>query len=293
VNVSLNGGVAADIITLAQPSTIKAYGEQGLIKDIATVMDPEKVTTEHATSIGLYESGDQIWGVPYKFDLKSVVWYPIKAFEAAGYAIPTTWDELTALSDQIVADGGTPWCNAQESSGATGWITTDWVEDVLLRTAGIDFYNKWTTHEIPFSTPEVKNAFDIVGKMFFTPGYVAGGGTGILATSFLDAMDPMFNEDTMNPGCWMQRQATWYGPSQFPDVKADPSQPSKYIIGEDIGFFYLPSIDPAMGKPALAGGDAFMVTADRPEVRAVAQYLSLPEGIKGWTQAGLPVQKPN
>ena len=176
-------------------------------------MDTKKLKAEHPKTIGLYSSGEQIWGVPYKVDFKSTVWYPIKAFEAAGYEVPTTWDELVALSDQIVADGGVPWCNAQESAGATGWVTTDWIEDILLRTAGKEFYDKWTAHELPFNSPEVKRAFDLAGQIFFTPGYVEGGGTGILATSFLDPMDPMFNDDMANPGCWMQKQATWYGPT--------------------------------------------------------------------------------
>jgi len=285
VNVSLTGGQPAHIIALAQPSTILAYGEQGLIKDVATLMDAEKLKAEHAATVGLYSTGDQIWGIPYKVDLKSTVWYPINAFEAAGYQVPTTWDELVALSDQIVADGGVPWCNAQESAAATGWVTTDWIEDILLRTAGKEFFDKWTVHAAPFASPEVKRAFDLAGQMFFTEGYVEGGGTGILATSYLDAMDPMFNEDTANPGCWMQKQATWYGPSQFPDIKAGAAE-TQYVLGEDIGFFYFPPIDEAMGTPILGAGDAMMVTTDLPEVRAVAQFLSTPQGIEAWIKAG-------
>ena len=56
------------------------------------------------------------------------------SFEDAGYTIPETWDELMALSDQMVADGGVPWCIGIESSGATGWVGTDWIEDIMLRT---------------------------------------------------------------------------------------------------------------------------------------------------------------
>ena len=96
----------------------------------------------------------------------------------------------------------------------------------------------------------------------------------------------MFNDDMANPGCWMQKQATWYGPTQFPDVKAAGGGDSKYVIGEDVGIFYFPSIDEAMGTPVLGAGDAFMVTQDRPEVRALAQYLSIPEGIQGWVARG-------
>ena len=171
VNVSLNGGAAADLIMLAQPAAIKQYGDAGLLVDIATIMDTEKLAAEHAATLPLYTSGESIWAMPYKVDVKSVVWYPIKAFEDRGYAVPTTWDELTALSDQIIADGeGSPWCIGIDAGSATGWIITDWIEDIMLRTAGVDAYNKWITHELPFMSPEVKNALDVAGKIFFTPG---------------------------------------------------------------------------------------------------------------------------
>ena len=62
--------------------------------------------------------------------------------------------ELTALSDQIVADGGTPWCAGIESGVATGWPITDWFEDFMLRLNGPDVYDQWVNHEIPFDDPE-------------------------------------------------------------------------------------------------------------------------------------------
>ena len=285
VNVSLNSGAAADIIQLAQPSAINEYGAQGLILDIGTILPAEQLQASHPATVPLYSTGDSIWGLPYKVDVKSVVWYPIKAFEAAGYAVPTTWDELIALSDQIVADGHNPWCVGIESSNATGWVTTDLIEDIMLRTTDVDTYNAWAAHDVLFNSPEVKNAFDLASQIYFTPDYVAGGGTAILATAVIDAMDPMFTDDLQNPTCWMHKQATWYGPDFFPDAKAGDGT-SKYVIGEDIGLFYFPEIDPQYGSAALGAGDAFMVTQDRPEVRALAQYFATPDGIKAWIDLG-------
>jgi alpha-glucoside transport system substrate-binding protein len=282
VNVALNGGGAADIIQLAQPAAIIGYGEAGQILEISTILDVEKLAAEQP-ALSAYTSADGgVWAIPGKVDTKSVVWYPIKAFADRGYEVPQTWDELVALSDQIVADGeGAPWCIGMEAGSATGWIATDWIEDVMLRTAGLDAYNAWVSGELPFNSPEVKNAWDIVGQMYFTEGYVNGGATTILATPQTDPMDPMFKDDTMNPGCWMQRQATWYGPDFFPDKKAGAEE-SQYIIGEDIGLFYLPPIDPAQGTPMLGAGDGMMVIADRPEVKAVAQFLATPQAFERW-----------
>ena len=57
------------------------------------------------------------YGIPTNVNLKSMVWYPKDDFDAAGYEVPETFDDLIALSDQIVADGGTPWCVGFEGGG--------------------------------------------------------------------------------------------------------------------------------------------------------------------------------
>ena len=290
VNVSLQGGAAADIIQLAQPATVKAYGLDGLTLDVSTLMDAEKLSAEMPVSA--YQVDDQIFAIPWKIGLKSVVWYPIKAFADRGYEVPQTWDELVALADQIVADGeGSPWCHGIESSAATGWVITDWVEDVMIRTAGLDAANAWATGDLPFSSPEVKNAFDLVGQMLFTEGYVLGGNTAILATSVVDAADGMFTDDMANPSCWMHKQSDWLLPDFAPDMKATGE--TQYVLGEDIGLFYFPVIDEAQGRPVLFGGDGLMVTADRPEVRAVAQFLATPESIESWIKAGSAISPNN
>jgi alpha-glucoside transport system substrate-binding protein len=285
----IEGGAPPDLAMLAQPSGIVAYGDSGKLVDVATILDAQKLKDEHPATVDLYSSGESIWGIPYKVDVKSTVWYPIKAFEAAGYAVPTTYEELKALEAQIVADGSNPWCIGMEAGTATGWQATDWLEDIVLRTAGIDAYNKWITHELAFDSPEITAAMATLAEIFFTEGNVYGGNTAIVATPQTQPMDPMFptdgNWDGFKPGCWMQKQATWYGPDFFPDQRTS-QQPSQFVIGEDIGLFYFPAIDEAQGTPALGAGDALMVLKDSPAIRAVAQYLSTPAGIEAWIKAG-------
>ena len=92
--------------------------------------------------------------MPGRSNVKSMVWYSPRCSPTAGYAIPQTLDELKALSDQIVADGGTPWCIGAESGVATGWVLTDWMEDFMLRIHGDEVYDQWVNHEIPFNDPQ-------------------------------------------------------------------------------------------------------------------------------------------
>ncbi len=199
-----------------------------------------------------------IWGVPYKADVKSTIWYPIKAFAAKGYKVPTTWDELIALSDKIVAIGTNPWCVSAGGPGtATGWQLTDWVEEVVLKTKGPTYYNDWISHKVTFQDQGIKDAFAKVGKILFTDKYVYGGNTAIVATDQKTPMDPMFTDDLKNPKCWMQKIPTWYGPDFFPDQRAS-GKPSKYIIGTDVGIFAFPTIDPAQNY-AEGSADTLMV----------------------------------
>ena len=70
---------------------------------------------------------------PLDANVKSFVWYSPTMFEENGWTVPTTWDEMIALSDTIAASGIKPWCAGIGSGEATGWPVTDWLEDVMLR----------------------------------------------------------------------------------------------------------------------------------------------------------------
>jgi alpha-glucoside transport system substrate-binding protein len=288
----IDGGSPPDMAVLAQPTGVLAYAADGKLKDVATFMSPDKLNADFPSTIGLISEGGHIWGIPTKADVKSMIWYPIKAFADKGYTVPTTWDELVALADKIVADGaGFPFCASAGGPGtATGWQLTDWVEEVLLKTEDPSVTAGWIDHSIPFSDPRIKAAFDRVGSLLFKEGNVEGGGPAIVNNAMTQVMDPMFNGDTLTPGCWMQKIPVWYGPDFFPDKRVNGGD-SKYVIGEDIGIFPFPTISTEF-KGVEGSADAIMVLADRPEVRAFAQFLATPEGLKNWI-IGKGVLSPN
>ena len=64
--------------------------------------------------------------------------------------------------DKMIANGDTPLCVGIESGSATGWPFTDWVEELVLRQQGIDYYNKWVAHKVPFNDQPVVDTFNEV-----------------------------------------------------------------------------------------------------------------------------------
>lgn len=228
-----------------QPGALPKLADAGQIvslEDLGFNIDTlNNLVGKSFMDLGLYKG--KHWGLPTNINLKSMIWYPKKAFDAKGYQVPKTWDELMTLSAKIKADGSTPWCAGFESGGATGWPATDWIEDLMLRTAGPDTYDKWWKHEIPFNDPSVKHAAELFGKVMFTPGWVLGGAAHSTDIAFADAPKPMFDSP---PKCWLHRQANFIA-AQFP-ATAKP--------GVDYDWFEFPPIDQ---QGVLYGGELTVV----------------------------------
>ncbi|NIV27966.1 MAG: extracellular solute-binding protein, partial [Anaerolineae bacterium] len=185
----VEGGNPPDLAGLPGPAVLQQFAKDGHLVDLGTFLDPAGYD-QSWLDLASYQG--KLYGIFTKAAVKSMVWYSPPAFEAAGYEVPTTWDELIALSDQIVADGGTPWCIGLESGAASGWPATDWIEDIMLRTAGPDKYDQWRKHEISWNDPAVKNAWETFGDIVTNEDYVYGGTTGVLATNFGESPYPMF-----------------------------------------------------------------------------------------------------
>jgi alpha-glucoside transport system substrate-binding protein len=231
LRVRVEGGLAPDIAQLAQPGRMREYQEAGKLVDLDTVLDGDTVRASYGEGFIADSSVDgKLYGLYYAQNFKSIVWYPNAAFESAGYAPPTTWAELEALVAEIKADGGAPWCTTIEHGDVTGWVATDWLEDVLLRTAPPATYDAWAAHELPFTDPAVANALNIVGTMWFTEGNTYGGAERIAGTWVGDSQTPMFDAD--GPKCWLHKQAAWI-PGFWPAGK---------VAGVDSSFFYFPAI---------------------------------------------------
>ncbi|MEL6263071.1 MAG: ABC transporter substrate-binding protein [Cyanobacteria bacterium J06626_6] len=277
--VRVDSGDSPDIAMFPQPGLMRSLAEEGALIPVTEILTPSELETYYPdTWIELSTVGDEIYGIWYRSAVKSLVWYNPKEFTEAGYETPETWDELIALSNQIVADGGTPWCLGLESGNASGWPGTDWVEDVVLQNSGPEFYEKWVQHEVPFNAPEVQEAFQYFGEIAKTPDYLYGGQTGALSIPWGDSISGLFNQKsgTDEPECYMQKQGNFIS-GFFPE---------DVVIGEDVDFFPTPVINPAYENSLLVAGDIFSMLNDTPEARQLMAYLATPTPHEIWAERG-------
>lgn len=280
IKIRVDGGNPPDIALYPQPGSVVEMAESGdaiALEDLGfTLEELEATFGSYLISLGEYEG--KHYGIPTNVNSKSLVWYNKPVFDAEGYTTPATWDEWVALMDQMVADGyETPLCIGTGSEAATGWPATDWMEDIMLRTAGADVYDQWVAHEIPFNDATVLRAMGLFEDMW---DYSLGGAALIPDIDFRDAPDPMVADP---PGCLMHRQASFIV-SFFPEGT---------VVGTDIDLFSFPDIDPGV-KGSLIAGELGAVFADRPEVREfIASFISTDVQCAMGSQEGVQRISPN
>ncbi len=265
IKTQVEGGTPPDISIFPQPGKLADFARAGsvvaLTDDVAASVSEN--WSEAWTVFGNVD-GTQ-YGVPVKADLKSLVWYVPPTFDAAGYEVPTTFDEFTALVDTMAADGSgvKPLCVGIESGQATGWPFTDWVEDLVLRMHGADVYDQWVAHEIPFNDERIVETMQTVLDLWSEDNVYADGGT-IAATSFQANGAPL-----VDGKCYMHRQASFFS-AFMPEgtAFADGSEGA-------VDVFYFPDING--DKPVLGAGTLAAAFNDEPATMALLKYMSTPD----------------
>ena len=268
--IDAEAGAAPNVAVFPQPGLAADMASRGLLSPL-----PDGLGDWIAENYGAGESWvdlgtfpgqdgeEDLYGFFYNVNVKSLVWYVPENFEDAGYEIPETMEELRALTEQIVADGETPWCIGLGSGAATGWPATDWVEDLMLRTQPPEVYDEWTTNEMPFNDERVVAAIEEFG-WFIEDGKVAGGKGAVATTDFRDSPKGLFASP---PQCYMHRQASFV-PAFFPEG---------IEFGEDVDFFYFPAYaDKDLGNPVLGGGTLMAITDASDATDAFFEFLKLP-----------------
>lgn len=274
----IEAGDGADLVLFGSLGSVRGFAEAGKLVDIATVIPIDTLRARYdqpwldwATMPG--PGGPivaGIWGTAF---VNSAIWYPKAAFDAAGYRVPGTWQELIALSDQIVADGGTPWCaeNGTWDESTVGWSAQNWISDLLLRTAPPEDYDRWIAGELPFSSPQVRRAALLLSDLWFTPGYTTVERQALNTTYQSDMIPLLF---ATPPTCWLLKEPGW---TTFYDGQTTDTLFRQRAYGEDYAFFLVPPVDPAYGAPAQLDVHITAMFHDRPEVRALAEYLTTAE----------------
>jgi alpha-glucoside transport system substrate-binding protein len=265
IMTKIQAGDTPDIAFIPQPGVVKDMASLDAIQpldDVVSQADKDSMVP------GTLEAGTvdgKLYGLLVSANVKGLIFYPKKAWEAAGY--PTSVesiDDLNALTEQSKSDGNTPWCMGIESDTATGWPATDWFETLVAKYGGVDEYNSWVSHDTPFDSDVVRQAADEFSTLLFTEGNVLGGQEAIASTNFGTAGNPMF--DKKGPGCWMYNQGSFITGFFPKDIVAN--------LDDEVGVFGFPPATAGGDNPIIGGGDMATLLNDSDNAKKVLAALA-------------------
>lgn len=277
----VKGGQAPDVAIFPQPGVLKSLIGSNMVP-LDDLIDVKTATSDEANGLpDVAKVNGKTYGLPYNINVKSLVWYNPAAFKSAGYSVPTTDAEMSALSAKIISDGkGYPWCVGIESGDATGWPMTDWLEEYVLRYGGLDQYNQWITHDVKFDSALVKKAANKVADTIFQTGQVNGGGKAMVATNFGTAGNNLFVSGKAKGQCFMMRQGTFITGFFPKTIQAEITKGDT----TNINAFPLPTPEGATSG-TLGGGDLVAAFKNNAGTKAVVEYLTSKEfGTNGYAK---------
>ncbi|ETW14446.1 alpha-glucoside ABC transporter substrate-binding protein [Roseivivax marinus] len=279
--ISARSGSAPNIAIFPQPGLAADMASQGYL----TPLDPSVgdfvrenyAAGESLVDLATYagpEGEENLYGIFYRIDLKSLVWYNPITFDEFGFDVPESMEELKELTEDMADEGLTPWCLGLGAGAATGWPATDWVEEMMLRLHSPDVYDQWVSNEISFDDPQVVEAIEEFGWFAKNDDYINGGAEAAATTDYRDSPSGLF---TIPPECGMLRQASFVT-AFFPDDAE---------MGENIDFFYFPAFEEKdLGNPVLGAGTLFTITDPSEGATKMIEFLELPLAHEIWANQG-------
>ncbi len=265
IAIRAQGGSAPDIAIFPQPGLMADLASRDFLKPAPKAVEDnvDEFWSEDWKAYGTV--GDTFYGAPLMASVKGFIWYSPAKFTEWGVEVPETWDDLLAVTKTIQEKTGTaPWCAGFGSGDATGWPGTDWVEDLVLRQAGAETYDKWVANEIPFTDPAIKSAFDSVGEILLNPAYVNatfGDVRSINSTPFGDVATPLAAGT-----CALHHQASFFD-GFITDAGGEVGPDG------DVWAFVTPA-EEAGSQAVTGGGEIVAAFADDADTQAVQEYLS-------------------
>lgn len=122
-----------DVVSIwGQPAFLDEVVEAGVLTELNAADYADYKFIEGSLNGFTYDG--KLYGLPRNTDV-ACIYYNAKMFEDNGWSIPTTYDELLALADDINAAGIVP----MAMDGGDGWPMAVYLSDVLFKLTGGDY----------------------------------------------------------------------------------------------------------------------------------------------------------
>lgn len=249
------GTTSADIVNMAWPARINSDAESDHLTPVGDVWSEE----EHLVDSSLVEYNGELYGIPFKMDVKPGFWYRESFFEEHNLEEPETYNEFVNLLEEISQIEGV---DAPLASGnGDGWPLSDVTEAFILRQEdGDQLQQNLIQGGADFTDPRIEEALEELRDLLTEEYWSELEDFGTQYEYFWDGERPLYFMGSWTPA--------------FPAVE-DP---------DDLGVFPLPGVN------ALVGNINWLtIPAYSTETEAAKEFASAivsAEGQARWAEEG-------
>ena len=242
-----------DLAIIPNPQGVVNLGERGYLYPISIALAKETIEnnySKHLQEITTSDVDGETYGVLFRLIPNSLIWYDVEKYNQLGAPEFENFQDMISFTEANVYEDSPLWCMDIESGASTGWIATNWLEDIILHEQGPSVYDDWFQQKISPKNEEIKQSILNIGELIFIKDAVYGGKERIISKEFRNNFRNLVDTDNQCVFSWSGHFASMYFPTD------------KYF-GSDYDFFKFPSLE---NKNALVGiGDSLVILSSKSE----------------------------
>ena len=215
-----NPNSSSSIAIIPNPQGVVNLAERKLIYSLDDVLvDNNSIFNlypNHLISIVSHE--DSIYGGWTRLFPNSLIWYDISKFEQHNVKFDS-FETLLEGTKKIADNGTSPWCANSESAASTGWVQTNWMEDVLLTKYGPKVYDEWSKLKIDASNVKIFLSIKHMEDFIFYDNHIYNGPGSIISKEFRNLPKVLLDDSTECFMSWSGHYFRYYIPENYQYLK--------------------------------------------------------------------------
>ena len=215
-----NPNSSSSIAIIPNPQGVVNLAERKLIYSLDDVLvDNNSIFNlypNHLISIVSHE--DSIYGGWTRLFPNSLIWYDISKFEQHNVKFDN-FETLLEGTKKIADNGTSPWCANSESAASTGWVQTNWMEDVLLTKYGPKVYDEWSRLKINASNVKIFLSIKHIEDFIFYDNHIHNGPGAITDKELRHLPKVLLDDSTECFMSWSGHYFRYYIPEDYQYLK--------------------------------------------------------------------------
>jgi alpha-glucoside transport system substrate-binding protein len=252
-------GNPPDLVTTA-PGVMRQYNTSNKLLNLSSFMGSELKSNFSPSVNDTASINGSVYGVYQGFN-NIEMWINPQAYTGPKDG---TWQQIQAWTDKEAAAGKTPWCNAQGGGTSNGYPGELFIEELFAKKYGAALTQEWGTGKLPWTSPQVKDAFQMFGAIATKDANVLGGVKGSLSQDTGTGSNGLVADP---PTCQAVVWGSWTG-----GLIAGAAKGVK--PGTNLDFIKVPASDPQYANTETYSAEVTYAFKNSPETRAFLEYLA-------------------